>query len=333
MTTPVAAQTASSVTAAELPWLTEPLQRARAAFDGQRAPHSLLVCGQSGAGLEAFTAWLVGYLHCDKRSRAPCGECRACRWLASAAFPDHQLIEPLEDSAEIRVDQIRELIEQLSLTAHGSGRRSVLLQPAERLNRNAANSLLKLLEEPPPRSTLVLATGSPSRLPATIRSRCLRIDLPTPSLGESARWLAERTGGHESSWRQVLTLAGNTPVAACRWDFTQTQAAIAALERDLGALAAGEREPVLLARQWDDERYEQRLLELENLITKTLLQSAGTGPRPLLSTSEMPKLRSMFELLDRIREDRRLADSPVNRQHGLTVLLAAAQGALRGAQS
>jgi DNA polymerase-3 subunit delta' len=319
------------LSATELPWLQQPMARVRAALASERAPHSLLVSGQQGAGLKVFADWLITLRHCVDVKRAPCGVCKSCVWNAQGNHPDHYLLTPLEDSREIRIDQVRELLDQLAMTGHGGRQRSALVFPAERLNRNAANSFLKMLEEPPGGSLLVLATASPSRLPATIRSRCLRIDLPLPSPADSATWLSERNGGKSESWRRVLSITGNRPAIVCESDLAAALQQVGELEADALALAAGEREPLLLAKQWDDEHYDFRLTVLENLITKYLLHDSVTSTRHLLSAAYMPKLRAMFEVLDRVRDDRMLAETPVNRRHGLTALLTAAQAALRSA--
>ncbi len=315
----------------ELPWLQQPMTRARAALAGERTPHSLLVSGQPGAGLRVFADWLIALPHCSDAARAPCGVCKSCVWNAQGNHPDHYLLTPVEDSKEIRIDQVRELLSQLAMTGHGGRQRTALVYPAERLNRNAANSFLKMLEEPPAGSLLVLATSSPSRLPATIRSRCLKIDLPLPARADSAQWLSERCGGRSESWQRVLSITGNCPTIVCESELAAVLQQAEELEADALALAAGEREPLLLAKQWDDDRYDSRLVGLENLITKYLLHSARTSRPHLLSALEMPKLRAMFEVLDRVRDDRLLAETPVNRRHGLTVLLTAAQAALRSA--
>lgn len=315
----------------ELPWLADAMTVARGALLGERAPHSLLVSGPPGAGLRLFADWLVALRHCRQPAIAPCGSCQSCRWLADGSHPDHLRLTPMEDSKEIRIDQIRELLAQFAMTGHGGRFRTALLWPAERLNRNAANSFLKMLEEPPANSLLVLATSTPSRLPATIRSRCLRIVLPTPGREHSADWLTQRCGGSRNSWQRVLAIAGNDPAQRCATELSAALQEVVDLERETTALAAGEREPLLMAKTWDDERYEARLLELENLVTEYLLSVAGTSKPHLLSLAEMTKLRPMFELIDRVREDRLLAETPVNRRHGLTALLTATQAAWRSA--
>ena len=317
--------------ATDLPWLQGPMTLARAALSGERAPHSLLVIGQPGAGLALFADWLIALRHCESRELPPCGRCKSCLWLAAGHHPDHLWLTPLEESKEIRIDQVRALLEQLAMTGHQGRHRTALIAPAERLNRNAANAFLKMLEEPPAGSLMVLASAAPSRLPATIRSRCLRIELPLPGRAASASWLGERCGGDVLAWHRVLEVAGNDPVSLCQTGLSLALAQVSDLEETARSLAAGTSEPLQLARKWDDERYERRLQELENLVTKYLLQSAVTSTPHLLSAAQMPKLRPMFELLDRIRDDRLLAETPVNRRYSLTVLLSAAQAALQNA--
>src|SRR5581483_3689892 len=92
--------------------------------------------------------------------------------------PDWIQVQPVDDSRQIRIEQVRDLAQELSLTSHQGGYKVGVLSPADVLNRFAANALLKTLEEPPPRTVLILVATQPSRLPATILSRCQRIRVP-----------------------------------------------------------------------------------------------------------------------------------------------------------
>ncbi len=91
----------------------------------------------------------------------------------------------VEESRQIRIEQVRELADELALTSHQGGYKVGILTPADALNRFAANALLKTLEEPPARTLLILVATQPSRLPATILSRCqrLRVRAPEPRAG------------------------------------------------------------------------------------------------------------------------------------------------------
>ena len=95
---------------------------------------------------------------------------------------------------EISIDQIRELEEFIGMTAFRDGARVVLIDPAERMSVPAANALLKMLEEPGPRTYFLLVTHRPDSLPATVRSRCRTVTVPTPPASEQQAWLAFPTG-------------------------------------------------------------------------------------------------------------------------------------------
>ena len=119
----------------------------------------------------------------------PCGSCVSCQRVAHRQHPDLLVVRPLEDSRQLRIEQVRELAEELALTSHQGGYKVGVLSPADALNRFAANALLKTLEEPTANTLLILVAVEPSRLPATILSRCQRIRIPAPSRAAQLRWL------------------------------------------------------------------------------------------------------------------------------------------------
>lgn len=142
-----------------------------------RLSHAYLVVGAPrGRALELAQALaqLVFCPHADP----PCGECPACRRVRERTHPDVAWIEPQKKSREIDVEQIRALTQQIALTSYGGGWKAAVVLFADCLNENAANALLKTLEEPPPQTLLVLVTDAPQFLPATLRSRCQYLALP-----------------------------------------------------------------------------------------------------------------------------------------------------------
>ncbi|MFO7642692.1 MAG: DNA polymerase III subunit delta', partial [Candidatus Competibacteraceae bacterium] len=160
-----------------LPWH-EPLwrqfQQSRAAG---RLPHALLLAGPAGLGKLAFAKRLARALLCETPDVEgdACGRCRSCRLFQAGSHPDYRMEQPVEEGKAIRIDPIRELCGFLGFTAQYGGYKIALLEPADRLNLNAANSLLKTLEEPPGDCLLLLVTAHPARLPATVRSRCQKV--------------------------------------------------------------------------------------------------------------------------------------------------------------
>lgn len=197
------------------PWL-EPARRALAGqIEAHRLPHALLITGRPGLGMLELAEHLAGMLLCNAPTadRQPCGQCPACTRLAAGTHPDFLQVTPDEDATAIKVDQVRALSEALSLCAHGQGFKVAIVSPADMLNINAANSLLKTLEEPSDNTVLVLVSDRPARLPATIRSRCQRVRITVPARAEALDWLSGQLPDATQA-ETSLQLAGGAPLAA-----------------------------------------------------------------------------------------------------------------------
>ena len=133
--------------------------------------HAWLLHGIKGIGKHTLAENLAGQLLCD--SHTACGSCHACQMLEAGSHPDVYRIGLLEKKRDISIDQVRDLLGFLALSGSESERRVVILDDAERLNNQAANALLKGLEEPAPGSLLLIVCADAEKLPATVRSRCL----------------------------------------------------------------------------------------------------------------------------------------------------------------
>lgn len=197
-------------------------------------PHAILFHGNPGLGKLAFAEALAKSLLCTARraDHLACEHCASCRYMEQNAHPDFRHVVPEADlevpdaavtgsgggkdkkaSEVISVNQIRELADLVSLTSHQSGRRVILVTPAEQLNLNAANGLLKMLEEPPGATIFLLVTNQLSRILPTVRSRCRIMRMPMPGSEEASAWLAEQ-GCAEPALN--LALAGHAPLEALR---------------------------------------------------------------------------------------------------------------------
>ncbi|MGA9369215.1 MAG: hypothetical protein WBV35_17275, partial [Steroidobacteraceae bacterium] len=152
-------------------WLDPQMARLRGAYAARRLPHALLVHEAPGAGGEWLALWVARMVLCATPAEAPCGRCASCERAARGQHPDLMMVRPLEESTQIRIEQVRELSSELALTAHQGGYKVAVVSPADSMNRFAANALLKTLEEPPQATLLILVATQPSRLPATILSR------------------------------------------------------------------------------------------------------------------------------------------------------------------
>ncbi|MDH5302396.1 MAG: DNA polymerase III subunit delta' [Gammaproteobacteria bacterium] len=183
-------------------------------------PHGLLLEGPEGLGKAEFAVAFAASLLCrapDSQGRA-CNQCEACHLFKAHTHPDFKLIEPAEEGKAITVDQIREVVHYLSLSSHHGGVKVVVIQHAEAMNVNAANGLLKSLEEPPGNTVMMLVTGRPTGLLPTIRSRCQSILFALPERHLAKDWLTIHLPGDEDA-DLLLALANGAPLKAL--DFAQ----------------------------------------------------------------------------------------------------------------
>ena len=155
-----------------LPWHSSIWENLTNSQQNKRLAHGLLFHGPAGIGKKRFATEFAHWLMCEQpEAEKACGICRSCQLLNAESHPDLYFIEPEEDGKAIKVDQIRELIDKLSLTGHALGYRVIIMSPADALNVNASNSLLKTLEEPPQNTVLILLSDKPS--PTAPKSRTL----------------------------------------------------------------------------------------------------------------------------------------------------------------
>jgi DNA polymerase-3 subunit delta' len=261
--------------------------------------------------------------------------------LRSDSHPDSHFVRLEEDAQQIKVDQVRALIDSLSLKSYRGGYKVGVIEGAESLNANGANAFLKTLEEPGANTVLILIARPSHRLPATIASRCLRLVLTAPPTQTAVAWLQGRAQAEAGaaaaaqSWHAELTLAGGAPLRALEF----AQVGVAALDADmresLRQLAAGSVDVTLLADRWVKSDPGLRIIWLENWITQRVHTALGADISPqsaepvrLPAALLKPKIRALFELLDAARDLRRLASTGMNQQLALEALLLGGRAAL-----
>jgi DNA polymerase III subunit delta' len=187
--------------------------------------HAYLLTGAPGIGKRTLALRLAQALNCEKpiSSGTPCGTCRTCRQIESMAHPDLTVIEPVDKelnadvNGEIRIQQIRDFQKTFSLKPYQSQYRVALFLRFHEANANAANALLKTLEEAPSHAVLILTAESPEQLLPTINSRCeiLRLrPLPIEAIAndlmgrgldeDQARLLAHISGGRPGYARKLV---------------------------------------------------------------------------------------------------------------------------------
>lgn len=201
------------------PWLADAERRLARNAEGGRRAHALLVSGPRGLGKVDLALREAAALLCLSGERPACGRCRSCQLMAGGAHPDFrrvtfELNKQGKLRTEIVVDQIRDLIASLQLTHSLSALKVGVIHPAETMNRNAANALLKTLEEPAGDLVLMLVSSDDARLPATVRSRCQVVGVRQPDAGDARRWLMAEHRVDEEAAQVALEAGAGSPLLA-----------------------------------------------------------------------------------------------------------------------
>jgi DNA polymerase-3 subunit delta' len=288
------------------PWLDAARRRWQGALAGGRLPHALLVHGDLALGTAQLAEWIARATLCERPATAPCGACESCRLHAAGNHPDLVRLGVREDKKQIAVDDVRALIADLGLKSYRGGRRVAIVCPADALNVNGANALLKTLEEPGAGALLILVIARLDRLPATIASRCQRLSVLAPPAPVALAWLAAQDPGVD--WGGALALAGGAPLGALELD----RAGAAPIAREMAdlpaALARGAVDVVGVAERFAKQLPAVRLRWIENWVTDRLrsqLAGPGAGHTPagpdLPARARTRHIQSLYGVLDGTR--------------------------------
>lgn len=314
-----------------LPWQGAQWQRLGAQWNAGRCPHALLISGQPGLGKRQFADAFAALLLCDQpRHGLACGDCRGCQLRIAGSHPDILYIKPDKPQGPLKVEQIRQLGEFVGRTSGREGTRVVQLAPAEAMNVNAANALLKNLEEPSGSVIFLLITDSPSGLLPTIRSRCQNVAFPIPPQQAALRWLADGGVTGEAAER-ALTLSGGAPLQAISLSEPEAQEVRDKFLADLTSLSRGSGNAVELAGRWETPGEGADLAMLlqfwQNWITQMLkVRSADTAADPQVMglLQRLPgtgpeSLRPLFGFYDQLLKARQLLSGNSNPNKRLLV--------------
>ncbi len=160
----------------------EAWEGARKSFESGRLAHAYVIVGSPRGNALEFAEAFLKLLFCESAEK-PCNECANCRLIESHKHVDTLWVEPQSKSRQIKADEVRGLIHRVTQTSFEGGWKAGILVSAECMNEKSANILLKTLEEPPPKTVLLLITDSPQSLLPTIISRCQKIVLSEGKAG------------------------------------------------------------------------------------------------------------------------------------------------------
>ena len=239
---------------------------------------------------------------CEKPGyNTACGQCKQCH-LSEVSHPDLKLIEPEEGARQIKVDQVRQVVEFIAQTSHAGGYKITLLAPAEAMNANAANALLKSLEEPTPNSLLILISDAPGTLMPTIRSRCQQVMFPVPDEVAVLSWLTSATANEDLA-RQLLSAAHGQPLTALNYLNDGALQKHQEMEKEFLAALSGKLQPLMLAERWKDHELIEILDWLQSHLILLIKAQQANQPinkawQPLVDKPA----QDLFQMLEQVQE-------------------------------
>ncbi len=294
----------------------------RRMLEAGRLPGAMLFTGEDGIGKKLFALEIARALNCrSPRGVEGCGKCPACKRIAHFNYPqsadsddwkkiiwtDHPDVGLVVAPKRVLiVEQMREIESAANYRPFEGNARVFLIDDAEKLNDSSANALLKVLEEPPHTSHIILLTARPAQLLPTIRSRCQMIRFSPIGAGEIEDYLTQNKLVAPKDARIRARVARGSIGRALEQDAEQFTGQREAMLKVLKALAAAE--PIQLLRSAEElnearykDEYEARLDILETLIRDAWMLSLGTAPANIVNDDLLPQLTAISEQVDRHR--------------------------------
>ena len=282
------------------PWQQPVWQHFLKLYEQQRVPHAVLLAGQRGVGKLHLANTMADLLLCRQpRSSLPCGHCRGCELNRSQSHPDKATIQLEAGARQIKIDQVRALTGFVAETAQQGGNKVVVLGPLEQLNTNAANALLKNLEEPTTGTFFIVFSHMVSEVMATIRSRCQIMPVPLPTREESIQWLSPAANDSHSELSLCLDLAAGAPLLAQRLlmdgtgQITLFIQALVTLQTLQGVTAGAD---LSLARTWGEIELSDLLNWWLQLVYLSIANKTTTSAHPGQPGALQSQIRGLTQL-------------------------------------
>jgi DNA polymerase-3 subunit delta' len=310
----------------------------RASILHDRVAHAYLFHGEDGIGKRLAAIKFAQAVNCETAYGSPgpdaCGACRSCSQIEGSTHPDFLMIQPDRElvNPQIKIEQIRELEQQLVYRPLLSPRKVYVIDDADRLTQGAANALLKTLEEPVGHSIFLLISSRPSALPATVRSRCQSIRfVPPAGIQVEAALITQRNLPSADAHFLSMVTQGRIGLAL-RTDLAQTRKQ----QEEFSSLTSAGflRSVSALLTAAESLHKSDRALEALEWIARwvrdLLLVSLGADPDHLLDRNRLPELQRiarqadpglLLQVLDEIQAVERGASRNLNLQMALEQVL------------
>ncbi len=258
-----------------------------------------MLTGPRGVGKRAMARWMAEQQLGRPVSRVPALQD------AAPELPDLSVIRPEEDKTSIGIDQIRGLISSTGLTSYEGAGKAAIIEPANAMTREAANSLLKTLEEPPGDMLIILVADRVGAMPPTIFSRCQQIGIAVPAEELSLDWLHHISSS--ADWRTALDFAGGAPLAAL--ELLDSLDLLRELSSEFQSVAERASSPTAIAAKWAKLDTPMVLNWLSNQVQKLIKARSGCEKwagvlaldNSVLQRMDTRKLICYLDIINRLR--------------------------------
>ncbi len=281
-----------------LPWQEAQWQQLITSARANRLGHAWLLSGMAGLGKLRFAQTFAQTLLCATglAQGRPCGTCKPCHWMNTAAHPNFKLLQA--DDKLIKIEQIRNLCNALTQTCPDGQYNITIIAPAEAMHPSAANALLKTLEEPVANSLLLLISHCPAQVPITIRSRCQQLQFKPAYQPAALNWLNQQLTEQQDA-AMLLRLANGSPFAALQLgqDPKQLQQHSQLLQQ-LAAINLRQADPIQVAAQYLSLDLDRLLSYLLGFCIDLLRLSVGVTQAYLTNQHSHAQLQGMLKQIN-----------------------------------
>jgi DNA polymerase III subunit delta' len=302
-----------------------------------KTAHAYIFEGPTGCGRKKTALALIQALFCSAADDDACGVCSSCSKVASSNHADIHIVEPLPDKRDISISQLRDVQRDLAMRPYEAPRSACIIEPADKMNTNSANSFLKTLEEPPGNAIIILITENADMLLSTIRSRCQLIRF-APLSPEHVRQLLERNGMDAGNAALLAPLADGSMQRALELDNDSLVLRREQLVKHLSALSLERVVTIFDASEELSGNRDETLETIDMLLSFSRdLVHLAAGCGDIINTTIQPVLEGLatrlnlqgaLQLADDILETRRSVQRNANSKLALDHLFIKMAGAL-----
>ena len=309
-------------------WQLENWQQAIRYLKDNRLAHAVLLAGPDSIGKLEFCLAFIQRLNCSKPTfdDHACGECKDCHLFLAKTHPDVRMInvdeiEDMKKSEQIKIDDIRDVNQFMTLSRQQGKYKIVCINNAETMNTNASNALLKTLEEPPEFSILFLVSHRADSLLPTIRSRCQTWKFNLPKHAIALSWLNQQT--EKTNWDSMLTLAAGRPLLALNYQQSGLGEGRANFYQDLSQYLQGKCKVTKVSAKHQNEQLERLVMWQQAWCADLVRYHYDNQPitlenpdirRSLHSLVGRVDLHLLFRFMDKLIELRRFSSAPLNKR-------------------